>query len=139
MSLSYIYSYLYYISEARNQYFVHSPFVYSMMTQCINKRYFLFYDTPKKLLARFTAFMEQEHANIDVIGKEKDLGTYCSAVFNAGDVLFIMSPHCGKNREKAFNALCERKDITLSIDLFHVGIVFPHRDMVKEHFILKYL
>lgn len=138
MSLSYLFSYLYYISEARNEYFIHSPFVYSMMTQCIKKRRFLCYDTPESLLSRFSAFMAQENPNIIVADVKKDLFDISSSAFKEGDVLFIIKPHYGKTREHNFDALCHRSDVTLSIDLFHVGIIFPHRDMVKEHFILKY-
>lgn len=139
MSLRYLCSYMYYISEARSEYYVHSPFVYQMMTQCIKKRHFLWFDTTEKLLKRFRSFMADEKSNIIVLENEKDIVQYKDYEFATSDILFIKKPHSTHAAEISFDTLCQRKDISLSIDLFHVGIIFPHRDMEKEHFILKYL
>ena len=39
---------------------------------------------------------------------------------------------------EAWQTVIRDPDYALTIDCFHAGIIFPSRDMVKQHFVLKY-
>ena len=53
-------------------------------------------------------------------------------------VLVFDDIHWSDEMEAAWNEIIQHKDITASIDLFEMGIVFFRKELSKEHFILRY-
>lgn len=52
-------------------------------------------------------------------------------------ILIFDDIHWSKGMEEAWNFIKEHKKVRVSIDLFHVGLVFFRKEQVKQHFILR--
>ncbi len=46
--------------------------------------------------------------------------------------------HWSEGMEKAWEHIKQHPDVTLSIDLFYMGIVFLKKELTKEHFVIRY-
>ncbi len=55
-----------------------------------------------------------------------------SSVFVFDDI------HWSREMSEAWNEIKEHHDVNLSLDLFHVGLIFFRKGLPKQHFILKY-
>lgn len=53
-------------------------------------------------------------------------------------ILILDDIHWSPGMERAWNEIIALKEVTLSIDLFELGIVFFKKRLKKEHFILRY-
>ena len=138
MSLYSIYSYLFYLCQARSEYYVHSPFVYSLMQNCIRERSIFHIGEASRLSERIKKHLHITDADIKIIDDEHTINSYIKSTTPPTSILIIKKPHSCHSREKLFSTLCQRQDISLSIDTFFNGIIFPVRDMTKEHFVLNY-
>ncbi len=57
----------------------------------------------------------------------------------ANDSVFVFDDiHWSKGMEEAWEEICRHSSVTVSMDLFHVGIVFFRKECQKQHFIVKY-
>lgn len=142
MGLSYFWSYTYYLTQARSEYYVHSPFVYTLMCECL-KRPFPSFGTNdrERLYERLREFLVRSHAaaRLTRIPSGQPIGTTFKGLDQTDrTAVFIDLPHRDKAREADWEALCADPNIALTIDLFRVGLVFPTREMDKEHFCLRY-
>jgi len=55
------------------------------------------------------------------------------------DSIFIFDDiHWSYDMEEAWNEIIKHPQVTVSIDLFHVGIVFFRKELSKQHFTLKF-
>lgn len=54
-----------------------------------------------------------------------------------GLVGMVRSPHTGKERESGWRALTQRKEVTLSVDLFDIGIVFTCDKLSKQNVVFR--
>lgn len=55
------------------------------------------------------------------------------------DAVFVFDDiHWSEEMEKAWNEIINDESITLSIDLFHLGLVFFRKKQPKQHFILRH-
>ena len=58
---------------------------------------------------------------------------------NEGTIIIFDDIHWSAQMEEAWYAIKEHSDVTLTIDLFFIGIVFLRRDFkVKQHFVIRY-
>ena len=138
MSLYSIYSYLFYLCQARSEYYVHSPFVYSVMQNCIRERSIFHIGEARRLSERIKKHLLIADTDIQIIDDNHTIISYIESTTPPSSILIIKNPHTSRYREKLFSTLCQRQDISLSIDTFFNGIIFPMRDMTKEHFVLNY-
>lgn len=141
MELSYFWSYLYYLTEARNEYYVHSPFVYALMERCLRKNIRPFPEKRDRLFERVREFVIASGLGREVFRIPQNLPadkTFYSLAPEDRAAVFIDLPHRGRERETAWRKLCDDPDISLTIDLFRAGLVFPCLDRSKEHFCLRY-
>lgn len=141
MGLSYLWSYIYYLTAARSEYYVHSPFVYTLMTECLCKKRRFPPENRDRLLKRLSDYLSATEPGLDIlrIAPDDPVKNIPAAALTAENtMLFIDRPHKGAQREAQWNNLCRDPDITLTIDLFRVGLVFSRREMRKEHFCLRY-
>ncbi len=56
---------------------------------------------------------------------------------DGSNVALIRSPHCSKEAEKVWNDLVKMDAVTLSIDLFDIGLLFTSKKLSKQHFLLR--
>jgi len=55
------------------------------------------------------------------------------------DTLLIFDDiHWSKGMEEAWNYIKQQQKVTVSIDLFHLGLIFFRKEQVKQDFILRY-
>lgn len=185
--------------QRRNEYHIHSPFVYELYTKVLRERrrsnvdYELVMRIGRMLdgrrhimrsrrkLARFfyryAAYYEPEevtlfgpvtamdasafalgspHTKVRVAAKGEFVDTLNSlGVVNVERVvvedaiqyclerkgeetLFVFEDiHKNKSLEKLWDTICEHPDVTLTIDLYHVGLVFYREGMEKQDFVLR--
>lgn len=55
-----------------------------------------------------------------------------------GSIFVFEGIHSSPERESQWNSILHSPDVTLSIDLFHLGIVWLRRELRKQHYIVKY-
>lgn len=63
---------------------------------------------------------------------------YITKMCNENSILVFDDIHWSAGMEKAWDEISESDKITLSIDLFEMGIVFMQKRLKKEHFYLRY-
>lgn len=135
-------SYVYYIACARSEYYVHSPFVYTLMTECLNRKNRYLPENPTRLHARIQDYLQEKDPawQIHRIDRLTDIDKTLSAqpTGSTFTAFFIDSPHATPRRERQWEAAIDNPDLSLTIDLFRAGLIFPHREMNKEHFCLRY-
>lgn len=138
MSIYSIGSYFYYLCRSMSEYYVHSPYVYDLMQKCLRSRNIFQSSKSNHTATCIEKYVAKEGIVVKFIDISIDLSSFTTSALPSNTVLVIESPHDSYEREKYFDILCKRKDITLSIDIFFTGIIFPHKDMKKEHFVLNY-
>jgi len=55
-----------------------------------------------------------------------------------GSVVVVGDIHWSAGMEEAWRILCEHSAVTISIDLFYMGLLFFRKGQAREHFILKH-
>lgn len=111
-------SYLRYRLRRKGAFHIHSPFVYRLYTQVIRRG--------------------DEEAL-------KSLGIESTVIVTEGmapegdqTVMYVVEGiHDSKVKEAFWDAICERSDVTLTIDLYHRGLFFYRDGMKKQHFVLR--
>ena len=111
-------SYLRYVMKRKNEFQIHSPFVYKLYTEVIRG------GRPEAL---------------------KELGvdrteTLAEGAFPQKDeaVMYeIFDIHKNKHKEAFWNTICGHSDVTLTIDLYDKGLAFYREGMEKQNFVLK--
>ena len=137
-------SYMYYLARARSEFYVHSPFVYALMTRCINGPGKRAFESRDKLFDRLGQYLEKQYGRTRLVRctEKASISAFAAKVPEImpmeSIVVFVDKPYATAQREKEWNDACAQSDITLTIDLFRAGIIFPFRDMEKEHFCLRY-
>ena len=111
-------SYLRYVVRRKNEFHIHSPFVYKLYTQVIRG------GDEEALKA-----LGIEHTEIVTEGE-----------MPAGDskVMYVMEGiHHDQKKERFWHTICDCPDVTLTIDLYDKGLFFYREGMEKQHFVLK--
>lgn len=54
------------------------------------------------------------------------------------DILIIEEPHLSKNQEKQWDILKKAEQVVVTIDLFHLGLVFFRKGQRKENFVIRF-
>lgn len=111
-------SYLRYIVKRKNEYHIHSPFVYALYTQVIRGKD---EDALKTLGIERT-----EHVTGEEIPEVVDKVMY-----------EVDGIHSNKKKEAFWNTICARPDVTLTIDLYKKGLFFYREGMEKQEFVLR--
>jgi len=71
--------------------------------------------------------------------KEATINYYknCLQSVHNDTILIFDDIHWSKEMEKAWNYIKEQKEVSVSIDLFYMGLVFFRKEQVKQNFILR--
>ncbi|HLS11106.1 MAG TPA: hypothetical protein VK050_02995 [Flavobacteriaceae bacterium] len=159
--------YLRFLSKSTNQHGVHSPFVYSYLTEGIynTKRSYKGYQKKRRLLQATIDYFQvknilgtpefqidpnKEKAN--QFGKEAYIKLhYIKAIetftkeelreliksIDENTILYIDSPNKSKIAIENWKALIKDKRLHVTIDFFIAGILFTRKEQRKEHFTLR--
>ncbi len=79
-------------------------------------------------------FFDGNHRKLPTI----DYFNQCLELAHENSVFVFDDIHWSDEMEEAWSHIANRKEVSLSIDLFHMGIVFFRKGVEKQHFILKY-
>ena len=111
-------SYLRYMAKRKNAFHIHSPFVYALYTQVIRGK------NPEAL--KKLGIERTEKVTDGQMPKVVD-----KVMYEVPDI------HGNKKKESFWNTICERSDVTLTIDLYRKGLFFYREGMEKQDFVLK--
>ncbi len=80
------------------------------------------------------AFIDGHHA------KDPTLDHFDQCLARAhNDTVFVLDDiHWSRGMEEAWEAIKSRPEVTVTIDLYQMGIVFLRTEQAKEHFVLRY-
>lgn len=62
----------------------------------------------------------------------------CLAKSNPGTVMIFDDIHWSDGMEKAWENIIGHPDVSLSVDIFHMGFVFLRKELTKQHFIIRF-
>ncbi|TAG85728.1 MAG: class I SAM-dependent methyltransferase [Bacteroidetes bacterium] len=62
----------------------------------------------------------------------------CLPKLNKNSIVILDDIHWSADMEKAWNKIIEKQEVTISIDLFGLGILFFHQNQEKQNFILRF-
>ena len=62
----------------------------------------------------------------------------CLNYFHNNSVVVINNIHQSKEMEEVWRKIMTQKEVTISIDLFFIGLVFFRKEQVKENFIVRF-
>lgn len=160
-------NYFQFLFKSTNQHGVHSPFVYSYLTEGIydSKKHYKSYKKKHRLLqATIEYFQVQEtfgkpgfptypsREDTKNMGQEtypklhyiKAIESYTSDDLNRliksvdrSTILYIDSPHKSAKAHENWLSLKENKKFHVSIDFYTAGILFKREEQEKEHFTLR--
>ena len=111
-------SYLRYVRKRKNEYHIHSPFVYFLYTKVIRGHQ---PEALKKLGIERTVVVA------DGMIPERD-----------ESVMYVVEAiHHSKQKEAFWNTICADPNVTLTIDLYKKGLFFYREGMEKQVFVLR--
>ncbi len=159
------YSYLKFLFTATNQHGVHSPFIYNFITKGLyiqgnsqftitenilvkSISYFNFKkislvaaNNPLKIkLNSIIEYLDYNTSPFDIIYADrncKPFNTISSTYFHNDSILLVEGIHNSKKKTKQWEKLKNLPEVSVSIDLFHCGMLFFRKEQAKEHFKIR--
>jgi hypothetical protein len=159
-------SYLKFLAKSTNQHGVHSPFVFKYVTQCLYSGKRLHRDKSINVLLKSIAYFNFDSISINHQPTIKELVqlNFPKIRFdeNMVDLLFVnqltvpsfqkllsegklhyhslilvSSIYDNHQNLEQWNQLITLPEITVSIDMYHCGLISIRREQVKEHFTIR--
>lgn len=158
-------SYLQFLLKSTNEHGVHSPFVFNFVTKCLYNKKTYHKDKSINVLLKSIEYFNVQHAIIEDLEIKKlvkenfprvQFGQQMLDIFflkslspsefntllNEGrlhndSMLMIDNIYGDKKKLEEWNHLIARPEITVSMDLYHCGVLFIRREQVKEHFTIR--
>jgi len=155
-----------FLIKSTNEHGVHSPFVFDYLTKCLYKvpraekdktLDVLYKSIPyfnvKQLSLAAPGILEKqvlrEHPNVQLRDKPYDLcyidtpdlvliekRTSQEYVHN-DSIMVLKGIHQSRSTLTLWRSLISKKEVTVSIDFYHCGVVFFRREQAKEHFTIR--
>ncbi|MDF0715849.1 hypothetical protein PY092_06800 [Muricauda sp. 334s03] len=161
-----IFSYIKFLLKSTNEHGVHSPFVFQYVTKCLYSKNKLHHKKSINVLLKTIYSFSFEKVCIKKNAKAKELvkQNFTKIQFdeNPIDLLFVDKmdiPSFQKTRSEGklhndslilinsiydnkeilgqWNRLIALPEITVSIDMYHCGLISIRREQVKEHFTIR--
>ena len=111
-------SYLKYLFRRKNEFHIHSPFVYELYTKVIRGGD----EEALKSLGIERTELVSEGESPAIVDK----------------VMYVMEDiHRDEKKEACWNTICAHPDVTLTIDLYKKGLFFYREGMEKQDFVLR--
>ena len=158
-------SYIKFYISATNQHGVHSPFVYSYVTQCLYKKSNFRLPISQKILLKSLLYFDFKTVRIlgDSVSVRKNIQAYCPDINWNRDmnkawyadesidqfleaevpqmpndaVLIINGIHKTKRENEKWERLKNETFVRVTVDLFYCGVVFFRKEQAKEHFKIR--
>jgi len=62
----------------------------------------------------------------------------CLLKSNSNSIFIFDDIHWSEGMEKAWENIISHPDVSLSVDIFHMGIVFLKKELTKQHFVIRF-
>lgn len=153
-AMRYLFNYIYHFLISNSRHGTHSPFVYALAEKVIYNPTFKskhhvdfpegfkvkYYSKLKNILSfwgieKFTDDLKENNSEaywVKTIQDEEEL----ISLIDSGKILIIHEPY---KQIKKWKTLISNKEVTVSINLFHFGIILKREGQRKEDFLLRYL
>ena len=134
-----IISYLKYRIKAKGKYHLHSPMVFSLYEEVLEKTFTSSFRAKSRNHRHTIQTDSNDDLFYEVLDKNlKDFVNNNPLIFNEDDVVMIVKDiHCGKQNERDWEKLIGDEKVRLSIDCWKFGMIFVMNRIKKEHYILK--
>ncbi len=159
-------AYLKFLARSTNAHGVHSPFVFAYVTRCLYTAEKRAKDKATNVLLKSITYFKVKTLSLPdnpVIKKQvkqqypglaRNSGCFdmicmnhlTSEMFDAllsekklhnNSVIFLTSIYQTLENRENWKALIASPHITVSLDLFHLGVVFLRKEQVKQHFTIR--
>ncbi len=126
---------LHYWLHAKNQYSIHSPFIFDLYRHVLftrnNTKHFFAHSRYSQL-----CYMFANYYNLNIV-KQSDFYTLLQGNSSINKVLIFKKPHKTKESEIAWKKLINDANYQVSIDIFDIGILLKNPHLHKQHFLLR--
>lgn len=106
-----------------------------------NVESFIFQGQVRKVFCQVLMESNPDIVFLDADHRSETIYFYLEELKKHGEnikAIVIHDIYWSADMNKAWQTVIRDPDYTLTIDCFHAGIIFPSRDMEKQHFVLKY-
>jgi predicted O-methyltransferase YrrM len=80
------------------------------------------------------AYLDGDHTECATISN----GNWLLDRLLPGGLLIVDDLYWSLGMERAWHQLCKHPSVTVSIDLFHLGLLYVNRPQAREHFVLRF-
>lgn len=138
---SHTYLYLKFLAKSVSKHGVHSPFVYDLVTKCLNKKEKeLNKEVPKSTrIAKkvINYFNTKEYVFLkDSFCKINEVENLLEQ-FDNDSYMIIKDPYQSKSRRLLWNQLIQLETVSVSVDTFYIGLLFVRKEQPKQHFAIR--
>ncbi len=133
---------LQYIIKAKTQYDIQSPFMFDLYEKVLSPRLdssmqaLVDSDRFEQLLYKLTDHYRAYECKTATTLQGADRVLQC---FDNSLIGLVRSPHRSKDSEEAWKRLFKEPDVTLSVDLYDIGLVFTSKRLSKQHILFREL
>jgi hypothetical protein len=160
MNLYQLRQYIKYKWNAKSRHGIHSPFVYRFVDECLNRKitstkYEILTGPATELVNKIIPYFsitevllfnkeqtialkvnDSKHGRALLVTDDPDLPGRSR---NTETIILIPGIHQSAEINERWNKACRNPEVRLSLDLFHVGLLFSREEFKeKQHFILKW-
>ena len=156
-----------FIFTSTNQHGVHSPFIYNFVTKCLYKRLNFKGPKAIRVLIKSITYFKAKKVNIpsnDMYAISQVKNTFPQIEFDNHpcDILYLAWPnaelfrggikdnlfhnntmilveniHQNKENTDIWELMKVNEKVTVSVDMFHCGVLFLRKEQAKEHFKIR--
>lgn len=134
---------LQYILAAKTQYNIQSPFLFELYSEVLNSR--LGQEERVRCgIARGDCYaqlrykLRDHYAAVPVEDDRWPEGDLLSSA-DIGLIGIVRSPHRDRHSEECWSRIVDDPKVTLSVDLFDIGLFFTYAKLTKQHILLRIL
>ena len=160
-------AYLKFIFTSTNQHGVHSPFIYGFVTNCLYKRLYFKGPKTIAVLIKSIAYFKAKKVHITsrnrhIQSQVKNIfpqiefddypcdimylnrpntelfhGGIENNLFHNNTMILVKNIHHNKENTDIWELMKVNEKMTVSIDMFHCGVLFLRKEQAKEHFKIR--
>ncbi|MEQ5789524.1 hypothetical protein J4E06_00575 [Muricauda sp. NFXS6] len=158
-------SYLKFLAKSTNQHGVHSPFVFSYVTQCLYSKKRLHKNKSINLLLKTISYfnfdgvsvhnksirelvkqnfpeVQFDKNTVDLLFINELSASSFEKILSEGklhndSLILIDSIYANQQNLEQWNQLIALPEVTVSIDMYYCGLISIRREQVKEHFRIR--